>query len=1277
MRKFAALVLGIIAFLPVHGIDVTRRYNENDGLSDNCVLDLFQDSRGYIWMLENNSLERFDGNGFRRYSPAGPLCFFNSMTPHGDGRHIWVGSINKPMLFDSETGEFSTLQAKTADGTEVFFAHSFAYDRDGNLWIAAVNGVFRYDEAKNELTRFQENLARVAYVDYSGNIWIGTGPLLKCFDRRSSTFVSVADISRLDTRFAANSITAIAQSSDGRLWFSTWNGEVIWFDKSDGSMKPLLFGSRCKPAVSRVHCIYDYSESDLLLASDSGLFLCDKSNGRTVLFNEGTASDSYYKIIKDSEGGLWISSYFDGVAYISPLQKYIERYSGHPGGSLKGNAVRDFCEDGRGGIWIATENGGLNRMDLRSRRFEDWTRFTHNNIHAVEQDGALLWIGTFSRGLDCLDTASGKVRHWRAEAGNEASLPDDHVFCLCKTSRGELYIGTLHGACVMQAGSGTIERLDPIRRWFVSSIAEDGEGGIWFATKDAGIYRKSADGKWTHWCSSAAGDLHLGTDRFNSLLCSSNGQIWCSNDDGGIYHFSPTGNWAESFGVSEGLPPYRYFGILEDGAGNLWISSNSGIVRFNPQSRNFLHFTQAEGLQSDMLNTGAYRSADGKMWFGGSKGFSVFSPDKLHKNIVAAKVQISSVSYDSGKEHVSIAYPQGTIRIPHNALNLDISYVAPSYVAPKNISYAWRLSGYHKAWIETEDRHISIVKIPSGDYHLAVKAHNNDGLWGPENDVLSLRVSRNPFLSFPAFLLYALIAGSILIAIIRSVRRRREEEKEIAEYRSKLEFFSNIAHEIKTPVTLIKAPLEQVITAGEWSKDVESKLSMIHSNTNRLEELVKQLLDFRKIDTEGYTLKCRQVDLCSLVKEMVNRFTPVDGSASIQASIPDYPVECLCDREAIVKILSNLLMNALKHGGPAIRVSLECEDRKIKLKVSDNGPGVPENLLESVFKPFYQVSPGSDDGFGIGLSLVRLLVEKMQGSVTMKNIRPSGCEVLVSLPLQCKAPEGTVLQKREEDEKDFTDTLLIVDDNADMRRLIKDIFSEEYRTLTASNGIEALDILSSEQVSIIISDLMMPMMDGFELLQALRKDEVLRNIPFIILSAKDTLDAKIAGLEKGADAYIEKPFSISELKATIGNIVSTRKRLMDEFSANPEQKLDTGNIVSQDRVWLNKVDGIIKDHLSDSSFGTDKLAEELAMSRSSLQRKLKGLVGVTPNDYIKIYRLRTAARIISTENYRVGEVAWMVGFNDPSYFTKCFVGQFGVLPKDWQRSRSQQEEPAL
>jgi len=679
-------------------------------------------------------------------------------------------------------------------------------------------------------------------------------------------------------------------------------------------------------------------------------------------------------------------------------------------------------------------------------------------------------------------------------------------------------------------------------------------------------------------------------------------------------------------------------------------------------------------------------------------GFNSFYPFKLSINKVKPTTSFSGVYIHTPDDKISrskrISTFNGKVTIPYQATSFDIMFESLSYVAPGKNRYAYKLDGTHKEWVYIDKPNVSFLNLSPGNYTFRVKSSNNDGYWSNEDSCLQMEILPPPWKTIYAKIFYILVIFSSVYFILRLYLRKQQtmkqrKMKEIDQireqelYKAKITFFTQVAHEIKTPVSLIKAPLEAIMEAKEWSVDTEDNLSVIRKNTNRLMELIKQLLDFRKVDKEGYKLSFTSVNVNQLIEDMIDRFRAISLSGiTIQTVLPKKQMEYYVDREALTKIISNLLSNAMKYAHHSIIVSLHekqtGDTRMILVAVRDDGNGISPEESNKVFEPFYQAGnkESSGTGVGIGLSLVRLLADKHGGKVYINSEYKEGCEVCVEIPyIELNNEQNTEpltihpIPSAEEEEENMPTgySLLIVEDTSDMREFLAKNLGSSFNIHTATNGQEALNLLETITVDMIISDIVMPGMDGFEFLKAIRSDDMLCHIPFILLSAVDTIDSKIAGLDYGADSYIEKPFSLNHLKATIHNLLDNRRMLFKHFTSVPNMSYENTQINKTDLKWLEKINDIIVRNFTNEEFNIDRLAEEVNISRSNMQRKLKGLTGMPPNDYIRLIRLKSAGELLLEGGHRVNEVCYIVGFNNPSYFARCFQKQFGILPKEYVR----------
>lgn len=641
------------------------------------------------------------------------------------------------------------------------------------------------------------------------------------------------------------------------------------------------------------------------------------------------------------------------------------------------------------------------------------------------------------------------------------------------------------------------------------------------------------------------------------------------------------------------------------------------------------------------------------------------------------------------------------INLKYNQNSFAFRFAALCYAAPEENYLSYTLKGFDKEWYSTtKSSTASYTNLKPGDYTFCVKTANAKGEWS--NDIKSIHIHiAPPFWKSPwAYLLYFMLSAAGIGYIFYRFRKQitdkqrrqleileAEKEKEI--YHAKIDFFTNIAHEIRTPLTLIKGPLENILHKENIDRNtIRENLDVMERNTLRLLDLTNQLLDFRKTETKGFRLNFMDCNISQLIRDTYIRFNPAaqQNGLKFQTDLPEQDFNAPVDKEALTKILSNLFNNAVKYATSSIHVSLipPCgmkEPGYFSIMVSNDGHPIPHDMQEKIFQPFVQIKQTSGGqrtaGTGIGLPLARSLAELHKGKLYLKDSE----EICFCVELPVDQEKAIQLQK----DSTISQTgnmqtairqhstnicILVVEDDPEMQNFICAQLETVYCVIRASNGKEALQVLSEKTISLIVSDVMMPEMDGFELCHTLKTDIEHSHIPIILLTAKVTMQSKIEGIELGADDYIEKPFSTEYLLARIANLLSNQDKLRHAFTSSPFVNAKTIALSKADENFLDKLIEVIQKNISEPDFNVDILAEKMNMSRSSLHRKIKGIAQITPNEFIQLERLKMAAQLIQSGEYRINEVCYIVGFNSSSYFAKCFQKQFGVLPKDFYKNGS-------
>ena len=765
----------------------------------------------------------------------------------------------------------------------------------------------------------------------------------------------------------------------------------------------------------------------------------------------------------------------------------------------------------------------------------------------------------------------------------------------------------------------------------------------------------------------------------------------------------------KSYSVLDGLPSDVLLSIREDDKHNLWISTENGVSKFIPGEERFENYDDRSiTFRVRFSEAASTVTSKGDILFGASNGIFMFNPDSISKSrfvppIVFSKLVIANQDIVPGDNSVLKVGLDDTkeLVLSHKENIFAIQYAALDYTNPQNIQYAYILEGFEKQWTYADRlRSATYTNLPAGTYVFKVKATNNDGIWS--NQEASLKITIHPpfYWSTASKILYFIWVCIALTFFIRFLLKRTEKkhtaeinqlnvskEKEVHE--AKIKFFTMIAHEIRTPVSLIIGPLEKIMKSSiPMPAVLRDDLNIIDRNSQRLLFLVNQLLDFRKVEQEGITMRYASQNIRQLLQAVCERFKPfiTQHGAHLEVEYPDADFTAMVDSEAITKMISNLLTNASKYTKDKVVLSciVQPEQHTFVVKVTDNGIGISKEDRKRIFKPFFQAMDNKP-GTGIGLSIVKSIVESHNGCIEVESEINKGSSFIVTLPIE---QVGAEVQEGEAGvlnpaipEDILSETLpvmssknkplmLIVDDNEEMLNFLSSSFSAQYSILTAEDGMEALEKLKEHEVTLIVSDWMMPRMDGVELCKALRADQAISHIPFILLTAKTDTNSKIEGMDCGADAYIEKPFSMQYLEACIKNLLDLRNLLRQKFSKMPLVPLNSIANNSMDNKFLTRINEIIEQNFSNSELSVDFLAEELCISRSGLFAKIKTLANVTPNELIQIVRLKKAAALLSENKYRINEICYMVGFNNPSYFAKCFQKQFGIKPGEFVNNQS-------
>ena len=1304
-----------------------KHYNINNGLSQNTVYSIFQDKQGFMWFGTKDGLNRFDGTTFKtfRFPPDGDLrdnLFKRILQDEND--NLWVATDDGACIYNPKEERFTRFEKQTDTGKSVVGTVSdMILDETGDVWMSVEDvGVFQYNVSEDKLIFhdvpvFKDGMKILTLCAGKNNdVWVFpySRPFFR-IDKKSGEITEFNLQDDSDLLWSVGEISAVLSDKYNDLILATSQKGVLSINTANGTHRVLLEKDQSnEPIFAR--SIIRVDEETLWIGTESGIYIYDTENGtiknlKHFNYIPHTLSDNaVYSIYKDRENGIWAGTYFGGVNYFAnSLSKMEVFYAIENINSISGNRVREFCSAADGNIWIGTEDKGLNLFNPKSGEFlpvPPELKNLYTNIHALYNDGNYFWISTFSKGLYRYNLQNRDLRVY-TQFDKPETINQNSVFALCKDRQNTLWIGTLSGINTYDEQSDSFSNIEELTGISIQDIIEDTDGNIWVATFHSGLYRYNPLTKeWIHYENNPDNPESLPYNKTTSIFQDSKNRLWIATEGGGFSLFNKKEETFYTINNKKGLANNVVYQIQEDDEGFLWLSTNSGIVRFSPETESFKNYRIESGLKTNQFNyKSSYKDVDGTLYFGSVDGFVRFRPADFNQMddippFVFTDLQINNYPANKSVEDSplteSIQYTE-KISLPHKKNSIGLQYAVLSFSGFNTRSVIHKLEGVDKEWIKGGSNHsISYSNLSPGKYRLMVAFDNEDGT--NEHEVIKtllIRI-RPPFWkTWWAYIIYVLSVAGFIWGGVWIIHRNSEkdqqrkmrlfeQEKERELYKSKIDFFTNVAHEIRTPLSLIKAPLDQVLSEKKLPSEVRENLVIMDKNTERLLNLTNQLLDFRKTESDLYTIDLKVHNISNLVKETVSRFTSFakQQNIAIELHCPENDLLAQVDREAFIKIISNLINNAIKYGETFVRFRLiphnESEDNAyFEFLTENDGEIVPAKYEKEIFKTFIHLDANREkniNGTGIGLALTKSLTELLKGSVTYEN--DGGVNTFrLLLPIgavDSKQEDTTYADAVVEDEADSdalrskaAPVVLLVEDDVEMSSFISKCLVGSYSTLSAQNGKEALNILKNKTVNLVVSDVMMPEMDGFELTKEIKSDIEISHIPVILLTAKTTNQAKIKGYEMGADGYIEKPFSVEVLLARIAGLLQNRENLRETFMKNPIIGATTMAITKSDEKFIKKLNEVVSENLSNPDFNVEDIAGEFNMSRASFYRKIKGVLDLTPNEYIRVERLKKAAILLKEDNYKINEICYMVGFNSPSYFSKCFQQQFGVLPKDF------------
>lgn len=856
----------------------------------------------------------------------------------------------------------------------------------------------------------------------------------------------------------------------------------------------------------------------------------------------------------------------------------------------------------------------------------------------------------------------------------------------------------------------------------ITGIGEGKDGTLWIGTRKQGVYNAIVSSNLTF---EKKGLKNLTTqtdklvsDNIGAICIDDNGLMWMGSQDGDVFTYDPRTKKVENLSNMFDMLKEGIFNIITDQLGHIWISTNKRVIEYDPKNGGIMDYSTMDDVMVNSFMPNSYlKTRSGKILYGGNKGISVFTPyEHLSDNprrirTMVADVKIDGVSSLLEKDNQRFNLRSQTISFDAGDKNIEIDFSSLNYAFPDKIKYAYKMEGVDDDWVYVRgDRQFAFYnQLPKGKRTFYLKTTDTNGLWS--NYIAEIQVSKEPafYETWWAYMFYVVLVILSLYLFYRRMKRRlqlrhelkiaqidREKSEELVQ--TKLRYFTNISHDLLTPLTIITCLIDDAeMTNGSRI----SQLSMIRSNVNKLRRLLQQILDFRKVESGNMKLSVSKSDIVSFIDDVCKvNFAPLirKKSQTFTFSTEDKHLIAYFDRDKIDKIVSNLLSNACKYTSEGGEIKLimksyqNAEHTHLRIQVVDTGEGIAPDDLENIFERFYTANKGDEsESNGIGLSLTKDLVELHHGTIEVESELTKGSTFTVDFPIdkdsyqenELITGETSVNDKKAamifehedldesgvvEDAQTNDNHLLLVEDNEELLYLMEKILSRQYHVLVAKNGLEALDIIKDNEIDIIISDVMMPEMDGLELCRNIKSNLETSHIPVILLTAKNTAEDRIECYNAGADGYISKPFELKILEARINNFIIHKKSKQEEFRTNVEVDIDSLETSSIDKDFLDKVVSVIKSNMAEGDFDVVQLADALAVSKSSLYRKMKIATGLSPIEFIRNIRLKHGSQLLKNKSMSIAEVAYECGFSNPKYFATCFKEDFGVTPKEYQKS---------
>lgn len=1285
--------------------------NIRNGLIDNAVKAVANDEFGFIWIATSNGLDKYDGLRFKHYKHSDGITQNNDITELliDAGNNIWVNTYYGYFAYNRQldTLEHNVDSRLKQLGINAYNRYALHVDNDKNLWCATKDTLFHYNYAKNALVRIPTHLNKTpivkvmstgntafvifadktlasvqlgtrtfnvfgqipndiqwplnAYMDCDKNIWVYSNSTecgLSKYDIWQHKWIRY-DVS---TGLSDNYINSLADVGHGRIWIATDKAGIDILDKESGTVIKQLRnipGNTYSIPNNHIKSLFIDKQQEIIWVgtNKSGFSYANLNDNGFVQCHVGY--DDITSVGSDHQGNTWVCTDGNGLTRIAPNGHQTTFTKGPTPQSIADNTLICQYTDSKGVVWFGTFLGGVsiyNNGVFSNLKIDPSipNTFSGNGVWAIDEDkSGYIWIGTLYSGLQRYNRNNNTFTTYHHTDG----IPSESITCLFCQQSDTLFIGTT-------SGMGAID------------------------TRNNKIWRIRGNKK---------GNQQLGSILINCIIKDRRGFIWIGSGKG-ISILDQKRDTIASLSTAQGLSNDYIRGLIEDDLGNIWATTDIGLTHIIVGDNNdsfpqltCYRYLEDSGKNGVIFNNRAIgKSNDGKILMAGVGGYLIADPQNMHYNQYMPNVMFAGLTIGNKKisplqeidkniplrENINIA-KQITLLHSDNSFTIELS--ALDFTSPSRNRFAYKIDEIDSDWINLSGSEINFNRLATGNYTLLVKASNCDGYWNPKPSSINISILPPFWRTNIAYIIYFMLALSSAFAVIYFSRRRHkfvlrmqrlemesEKIKQITE--DKQRFYTNISHDFRTPLSLIITPIEKLICSAKDNETLEN-MQLIHRNASQLLNMVNQLLDLKKIDRNNDVLKLTHGDIVALINDVCLNFNPYIESRKMHIEIDAAEsAKTDFDPDKMRRVFMNLLSNATKFSpdGSHISIIIKNKESHIIISIADQGIGIADDQKQKIFDRFFQIrQPKVNTGSGIGLHIVKEYVEMHNGRIEVTDNKPNGSIFTIQIPIINANNDNAEIQQPANNDKP---NLLVVEDDNDFRHFLIQCLTNNYNVFSASNGQKAIDLLNVTNIDVVITDVMMPIMDGIELCQRIKSNIEFSHIPVIMLTARTSNEQILNGLKEGADEYITKPFNLDILLLRIANVINRSQQRHEAFAYKDVSPSEI-TISSLDEKLLEKAVTAVENNMDNVNFSVEELSNTIGLSRGHLYKKLISITGKTPIEFIRILRLKRSLQYLEQSQMTISEIAYEVGMT-PKVFTRYFKDEYNCLPSEYKRNKN-------